>query len=275
MIRSIIGGAAAAALLSNSALSAPPRNAAASHSPAPAWLVTPTETGCRVDLELVARSGAVTPVTLNSDGQVSSLKFFKQDLPARAFLPIRIDARRFSNLMLRGDGGAGELILSEETEAAVRRGGTLGIAWLADEPLTASLSGSEQGLSDLKVCGAQIAVRHRDRMAAETAARERADADARARALNDAQLAAVRAQTAAAEAQRRQVEESAERQRRLEAQAQERAYAEARQRAYQDERRRAYEGAPREDDEDGWAPPPVYTQPRPYYPPPRYGYDRY
>ncbi|MBL8771526.1 MAG: hypothetical protein JNK30_09100 [Phenylobacterium sp.] len=277
MIRSIIGGAVAAALLSGPLHAAPPK--APARAAALPWVVTPTEAGCRVDLELVGSSGSVTPVTLASDGQVTSLAFFKEDLPARAFLPIRIDRQRFSNLMLRGAGSAGELILSEETEAAIRRGGVLGIAWLADEPLTASLSGSEQGLVDLKVCGAQTAARHRERLAAERSARERADAEARARALSEAQLAAVEAQKAAAEAQRRQVEEAADRQRRAEAQAAERAYQEARQRAYEDERRRAYESARAAEEEDSrWYPPrPAYPYPAPrsYTPPPRYGYERY
>ncbi len=266
MIRAIIGGAVAAALLSGPALAAPARTSAA--NPALAWVVSPTDAGCRVELELTGRSGAITPVSLTSDGQLISLRFFKDDLPARAFLPIRVDKARFSNLMLRGDGGAGELVLSEETEAAMRRGGTLGVAWLSAEPLTASLAGSEQGLADLKVCGAQTASRHRERLAAEQAARDRAEAEARARALNEAQLAAVQAQTAAAEAQRRQVEEAAERQRRAEAAAQERAYAEARQRAYEEERRRAYAPPYAEVDEEEdprWAPPR-----RPVWPPPRY-----
>jgi hypothetical protein len=271
----IIGGAVAAALLPTLALAAPAKPGVASRAPALAWVITPADAGCRVDLDLVARSGAVTPVALVSDGQVTSLRFFKEDLPTRAFLPIRIDKQRFSNLMLRGDGSAGELVLSEETEAAMRRGGTLGIAWLTEEPLTTSLSGSEQGMVDLKVCGAQIATRQRERTAADQAARDRAEAEARARRLNDAQLAAIQAQTAAADAQRRQVEETAERQRRAEAEARERAYAEERQRAYEDERRRAYEAARREEEDRRWIPAPAYpVQPRPYYPPPRY-YDRY
>lgn len=271
----IIGGAVAAALLPNLASAAPARPVAA-RAPALAWVITPTDAGCRVDLDLLARSGASTPVALVSDGQVTSLRFFKDNLPTRAFLPIRIDRQRFSNLMLRGDGSSGELVLSEETEAAMRRGGTLGIAWLTEEPLTASLSGSEQGMVDLKVCGAQIAVRHKERVAADQAARDRAEAEARARRLNDAQLAAIQAQTAAADAQRRQVEETAERQRRAEAEARERAYAEERQRAYEEERRRAYEAARREEEDDRrWSPAPAYpVQPRPYYPP-RYGYERY
>ncbi len=306
MIRSIIGGAAAAALLAGPALSAPAaKHAIGSNAPrsapraaALAWVVTPTETGCRADLELVARSGAVTPVSLISDGQLVSLRFFKQDLPARAFLPIRVDKARYSNLMLRGADGAGELVLSEETEAAMRKGGTLGVAWLTEEPLQASLGGSEQGLVDLRVCGAQTAARHRDRAAAELAARDRAQADARAKAVTDAQLAAINAQAAAADAQRRTVEEAAERQRRADAEAaaerqrqaaledqavQNRAYQEARQRAYDAEaaRRRGYDPPPygtqpddEADDEPRWAPPPP---PRPYYPypAPRWRYERY
>lgn len=276
MISRIIGGAVAAALLSG------PAQAAAATPPALAWLVNPTDTGCRVDLELTGRSGGVTPVSLISDGQIVSLRFFKDDLPARAFLPIRIDKQRFSNLMLRGADGAGELVLSEETEAAMKRGGTLGVAWLSEEPLTASLSGSERGLQDLKTCGAQTAARHRERTAAELAARDRSEAEARARELSEAQLAAVKAQTAAAEAQRRQVEETAERQRRAEAAAQERAYAETRQREYEDDRRRAYEEAQRrrayeypvEEEDERWTPLPQRPTwpPRPRYP---YPYERY
>ena len=269
MIKSIIGGAAAVALLSGPAGAASPSSSSAARPPSLAWVVSPTDTGCRVELELVGRSGGITPVSLTSDGQLISLRFFKDDLPTRAFLPIRIDKARFSNLMLRGEGAAGELVLSEETEAAMRRGGTLGVAWLSEEPLTASLAGSEQGLSDLRVCGAQTASRHRERAAAEQAARDRAEAERRARALNEAQLAAVQAQTAAAEAQRRQVEEAAERQRRLEAAQAERTYAEARQRAY-DEQRRAYPRPLYEDEEEEprWVPPPrPVWPPRPYYSP--------
>lgn len=277
MIRLVAGGAVLAALLSL------PSQAAAAAAPAPPWVVVPTSIGCRVDLELTGRSGGVTPVSLLSDGQLVSLRFFKEDLPARAFLPIRIDKQRFSNLMLRGAEGAGELVLTEETEAAMKRGGTLGVAWLSEEPLTASLSGSERGLADLRTCGAQAASRHREAAAADLVARDRAEAEARAKALNDAQLAAIKAQTAAADAQRRQVEETVERQRRADAEAQDRAYADARQRQYEDDRRRAYEDAQRRayyygaSDDDGysdprWGPPP----PRPVWPRPRYPvYERY
>jgi len=269
VIKMIVGGAVIAALLSS------PAQAAAAKSPSLAWLVNPTDTGCRVDLELTGSSGAVTPVSFDSDGQLVSLRFFQEDLPARAFLPIRVDKQRFSNLMLRGADGSGELVLSEETEAAMRRGGTLGVAWLVDEPLTASLAGSEQGLRDLRICGAQSAERRRAEAAAALAARDRAEAEARARTLNDAQLAAIQAQKAAAEAQRRQVEETAERQRRAEAAAQERAYAEARQREYEAERRRAYEAAQRRngyyDSYDDY-PPARQPWPRSRYP---YPYERY
>jgi hypothetical protein len=261
VIRSIIGGAIAFALLAGPAAAAPARISAAG------WVVTPTDTGCRVDLELAGHSGAITPVSLISDGQLISLRFFKEDLPARAFLPIRIDKVRFSNLMLRGTDGAGEIVLSEETEAAMRRGGSLGIAWLSEEPLTGSLAGSQQGLADLRVCGAQSATRHRERAAAELAAKDREEAEARARALNEAQLAAVQAQAAAADAQRRQVEEAAARQRRAEALAQERVYQEARQRAYEDAQRRSsyYYPPPDDDEDDRWAPPQRAVWPPPYY----------
>jgi hypothetical protein len=234
-----------------------------------------------MDLELTARSGAITPVSLTSDGQVVSLRFFKEDLPTRAFLPIRVDRARFSNLMLRGEAGAGELVLSEETEAAMRKGSTLSVAWLTDEPLSTALGGSEQGLVDLRVCGAQSAARHHDRATADQAARDRAQAEARARAVTDAQLAAIKAQAAAADAQRRQAEAAAERQRRAEAQAdaevQSRVYEEARQRAYDDSqaaRRRAYERQIEDEEEadDRWyPPPPAYYPPPPPYPVRRYG----
>ena len=261
MIRSIIGGAAAAALFYTPV-------SAAVRTPALSWVVSPSDSGCEAQLELASRSGGVTPVRLTSDGEIISLRFFKDDLPARAFLPLRIDQARFSNLMLRSPDGSGELVLSEETEAAMRRGSALGVAWLAEEPLMASLAGSERGLADLRVCGAQASSRHRDQVNAELAARDRAAADARARALSEAQLAAVQAQTAAAEAQRRQVEETAERQRRAEAAATERAYMEARQRAYEDQRR-AYERRYEEYEDERWAPPPQ-TWPRARYPYSRY-----
>ncbi len=240
MIRSIVGGAAVAALLSAAALAAPTPRTAGKMAVSP-WVVSPGENGCQTTLDLTSRSGAVNPVTLSSDGQLISLRFVKDDLPARAFLPIRIDRARFSNLMIRGADGAGELVLSEETLAAMRKGAILDIIWLGEEPLSVPLAGSEQGIVDLRVCGAQTASRYREQTAARQAAQERAEADARARSLNEAQLAAVRAQVAAAEAQRRQLEESADRQRQIEAANRERAYRESRDLAYQEARREAYE----------------------------------
>lgn len=270
MVEKIIGGAVAAALLTlaNASSAAPSSPSRMAVSP---WVITPGDSGCRTTLELTGRSGASVPVTLTSDGQLISLRFAKDDLPTRAFLPIRVDRARFSNLMLRGEDGAGELVLSEETLAAMRKGAILDIVWLGEEPLSAPLAGSEQGIVDLRVCGAQTAARFRERAAAEQAARERAEAEARARTLNEAQLAAVKAQAAAAEAQRREVEDAAQRQRRLEAAEQERIYREARQRTYDEGRRRGDYGY--EDEEaPRWTPPrPAY----PIYPPPRYGYERY
>jgi hypothetical protein len=282
----MVGAAAGAALLAGAAQAAAPHTAART-PPGPgmslAWVISPTDSGCKVDMELTGRSGAVTPVTLTSDGQLVSLRFLKDDLPARAFLPIRVDQKPFSNLMLRGADGSGELVLSEETLAAMRRGSSLGIAWLTDEPLIAPLAGSDQGLVDLKTCGAQAALQHREHVVAEQTARARAEAEARAKALNDAQLAAVQAQAAAAEAQRRQIEETAERQRRADEAAQRQAQAQAdeaaQRQAYEDQRRRGYPPAyedPRaayddQDDDPRWAPPP--PQPRVVWPPaPRYPY---
>ncbi|MDZ4375016.1 MAG: hypothetical protein U1C74_26850 [Phenylobacterium sp.] len=269
MVKSIVGGAMAVALGSGLTAAVP------AHSAPLAWVITPTDTGCQVELELFGQSGGVTPVRLVSDGQLVSLRFVKPDLPSRAFLPIRVDKTRFSNLMLRGPDGSGELVLSEETEAALRRGATLGVAWLTDEPLTGSLAGSERGLLDLRVCGAQTANEREEQLAMESAERERQAAEARSRAVTEAQLAAIQAQTAAAEAQRRQADEAAERQRRVEAAATEQAYMQARQRAYDDERRRLYEDERRRaydeplDDEVRWGPP------RQEWPRPRYSYDRY
>ncbi len=234
-------------LAASAALCAAAAGPAAAQAPAPAgpaglpWVVHPADAACRTELELTARSGAVTPVTVTSDGRIVSLTFAKSGLPERAFLPIRVDRNRFSNLVLRRpDGATGELILSEESEAALRKGAVLDIAWLADEPVSVSLAGSDQGLTDLRVCGAQIAVQAETRRSAEAEARARAEEEARRQAVVQAQLEAARAQTAAADAQRQRLEEEAQRQRRQEAEQRERAYAEARQRDY-DERRRQWE----------------------------------
>jgi hypothetical protein len=240
-----------------------------------AWIITPGDGSCKTVIDLSSHSGAITPVTLTSDGVAVSLRFFRDELPERAFLPIRVDQKRYSNLMLRGaDARSGELILSEETESAMRRGATLAVAWLGEEPLSGSLAGSGPGLADLRTCGAQAAAQAHARLAAETDRRSRQEADARAKAVADAQVQAAQAQAAAAEAERQRVAEAADRQRRQEAADQERVFAAQRardydeqQRGYEDERRRAYEAAEREriwreqqDDEQRWYPP------RPAYP---------
>jgi flagellar biosynthesis GTPase FlhF len=276
-VTKILIPAAALAAVATAASAAPSRPAGL------LWVVSPADAACRTEIELVARSGAVTPVTLTSDGQIVSLTFAKPDLPERAFLPIRVDRNRFSNLVLRrADGVTGELVLSEETEAAMRKGKTLDIAWLSEEPVSATLAGSEQGLTDLRVCGAQIASQARARATADAEAKARAEEDARRQAVVQAQLEAARAQTAAADAQRQRVEQEAERQRRQEAQERERLYAEARQQEYQRQydyeaaRRRDYEEARRreyEEDQGGYYRPafqpryPIYPQPQASYPP--------
>jgi hypothetical protein len=266
------GGAIALALSAGSAFAAPQYRLVSSAVPAAGWIVIPAEASCRTEFELVGRSGAVTPVTMTSDGHVISLKVVKEGLAERAFLPLRIDQKRFSSLMLRtADPTVGELVLSEETEAALRKGSTLAVAWLGEEPLSVSLVGSEQGLTDLKVCGAQMAEQARVNAASAAQAKARAAAEAHAQALANAQLQTARAQQAAAEAERQRVEDAAERQRRaeldaerqrrMEAEAESRAYAQqqrqyqydaeaARQRAYEEAQRRYYEPAP----PPAWAP---------------------
>jgi colicin import membrane protein len=246
--------------------------AAAAPLEAPAWAIAPEDASCRTDIELTGRSGATVDVALVSDGQRVSLRFAKADAPAEAFLPIRIDQKPFANLVLRGgDAKVASMELSEETLAALRKGSTLQIAWLADEAVRASLTGSDQGLTDLKTCGAQVAARHQAKLTQTQADQARADADARAKAVADEQLAAARAQTAAAKAE----------QRRLAAEA-DKASAEAdRQRALAEADRRRTADAQRQaaaDDDDGYGYPyqraPRYPQQAaqpwgyysPYYP---------
>jgi hypothetical protein len=267
MLKTLISGAAAAALMAGAA------HAATSALPPLAWIITPGDGACETELDLTGGSGAVFPVTLTSDGEIVSLHFKRVDLPERAFLPIRIDQKRYSNLMLRGpDGQSGELILSEETEAALRKGGMLAVAWLGGEPLSGSLEGSRLGVTDLKTCGAQAAVQHRARVAAEAQANAKAEADARAKAIADAQVEAARAQAAAAEAERQRVAAEAERQRRAEAAEQDRLYAQQRQREYEDAQRRDYEAAQRRAYDDGYYEPRYVPPPQPsYYP----GWRRY
>lgn len=185
---------AAAALLTTSA--------AAAVSPAPpAWVVQPGAENCRTEIDLTGASGATISATLLSDGDRVELAFPRADAPERAFLPIRIDQKPFANLVLRQDDGeTAKMQLSAESLAALRKGAVLQIGWLGDEPVQVGLRGSDQGLADLRTCGAQVAQRARALAAEEDASRARKEADERAQALADEQLAAAKAQKAAAEA---------------------------------------------------------------------------
>jgi len=240
---------------------------------ASAWAITPEEAACHTDLELVARSGAVAPIALISDGEHVALRFAKEGAPTRAFLPIRIDGKPFSNLVQKtGEEGVALMGLSDETLTAMRHGRTLQVAWLSDEAVSASLAGAGQGIADLRTCGAQVAGQHRVREAELEAQRSRAEAEARARAVADEQLATARAQTAAAEAERQRAAAQAEelaaqaaQQRAMADQARERLLAEQdRQRAMEAQQRYYYGDRP---------PPPPQPEPapwsyyRPYYSP--------
>ena len=237
---------------------------------ASAWAITPGDAACHTDLELVARSGAVAPIALISDGERVTLRFTKEDAPSRAFLPIRVDGKPYSNLVQRtGEEGLAIMGLSDETLTALRHGKTLQIAWLGDEAVSANLAGAAQGIADLRTCGAQVANQHRLREAELEAQRTRAQADARAKAVADEQLAAARAQTAAAKAE--QVRLAAEtRKANAEAEAlaaqaeQNQAYAEQeRQRQLQAQRERAY--AQQYYYRDRPPPDPYVNYYRPYY----------
>jgi hypothetical protein len=224
----------AAAALAGSAAAAPAQPQAL------AWIATPDEEGCHTEIELSGRSGQTAQVALVSDGAHVVLRFTKDELPKRAFLAIDVDRKPYSNLLLRlDDPKAGAMTLSDETLNALRKGGTLLIAWLADEPMSASLAGSEQGINDLRVCGAQVSAE----LAAKEEAEARTQAETRAKQLADEQLAVVRAQKEAAQAQaeqlrRQQAEADAQRQREA-AEAQRQADEAQQQRAY-DERRQEY-----------------------------------
>lgn len=265
-MRFLVSGAALAAL------SAGAVQAAARPAVAP-WVILPADAACRVELELKGRSGAVAPVTLVSDGERLVLRFAKDELPERAFLPIRVDQKPYSNIMRRtAEPAVGEIVLSDETQAALRRGATLSVAWLADEPVSAALGGSEHGVPDLKTCGAQVAGEARARLSAEQAAAERAQAEAREQALADAQLKAAQAQQAVAEAERERLARAAERERAQAEQAryetaerQRIAYQAQQEQAYEEQRRQAYEDAQRRYQMEQQALPPA---PQPYYPPP-------
>jgi hypothetical protein len=173
---------------------------------ASAWAITPEDAACHTDLELTARSGAVAPIALISDGDHVALRFAREGVPSQAFLPLRVDGKPFSNLVQRtGEEGVAVMNLSDETLAALRHGKTLRVAWLSDEALSASLAGAGQGIADLRTCGAQVAGQHRVRQAELDAQRTHAQAEARAKAFADEQLATARAQTAAAVAERQRV----------------------------------------------------------------------
>lgn len=242
------------------------------HLEPPGWVIAPGEAVCRTDLELTGRSGAVSPVSLISDGGQIRLRFAMEEVPERAFLPIRIDQKAYANLVVRGDvAKVAIMALSEETLAALRRGGTLQIAWLSEEPVRVSLAGAAQAIADLRTCGAQVAAQHQSRLAVQEQSRARAAQEARAKAVADEQLAAARAQTAAAEAQRQRLRAEADRaayqaqQAQAEAQRQ-RAMALADQQRADFQRRRPYAGytyAYSYDDED--EPPPQWIPPRPLY----------
>ncbi len=261
-MKSLVMGAALAAAMGGCAL------AATSPQPrleAPGWVVTPGEAACRTDLELTGRSGAVSPVALVSDGAQVSLRFAMEEVPERAFLPIRVDQKAYANLVLRTDTPkVASMALSDETLAAMRRGGTLQIAWLSEEAVRASLAGAGQGLADLRTCGAQVSAQHRARLAAQEEVRARNAQEVRMKAVADEQLAAARAQTAVAEAERHRLTAEADRAAAQAEQAQaeaerQRALALAdQQRADLQRRRAAYEY-----EED---------QPRPQWLPPRPAY---
>jgi hypothetical protein len=265
VIKVVGPGALVAALVVVLGASAAVAAPAAPMAMAPSWFIKPTDDACRTEVELTGRSGASVPAVLVSDGQRVVLQFAKEDVPERAFLPIRIDQKPYSNLVLRTEPtGTGELVLSEATQAAMRKGVTLQIAWLSNEPVSASLVGSELGLPDLRTCGAQVSAQHRERLIAEQDAKTRAEADARAQAVVEAQVEAARAQQAAADAERQRLATAEAERRWAEQEAErDRIYQQAeRQRLYEPPMRPRYEEA----DDGYWAPRP---------PPPTWGYRPY
>jgi len=277
-MKSLVCGAASIAAVcgwASAASAATP--SARPHIEPPGWVIAPGEAACRTELELTGRSGAVSPVSLISDGGQIRLRFAMEEVPERAFLPIRIDQKAYANLVLRGDvPKVAIMALSDETLAAMRKGGTLQIAWLSEEPVRVSLAGAAQAIADLRVCGAQVAAQHQSRLAAQEESRARAAQEARAKAVADEQLATVRAQRAAAEAQRQRLRAEADRAAAQAQQAQaeadrQRAMALADQQRADYQRRRSYAGySDTYDDEDEqrpqWIPPrPVYSY-RPYDP---------
>jgi len=205
VFKRIVFSAATAALFAGGAAAAP------AQPQSQIWVITPGQDSCRTDIDLVGRSGQSAQVTLVSDGQFVELRFSKDDIPQRAFLPLRIDQKPFSNLMQRMENPKrGAIVLSEETVAALRKGKTLQIAWLADEPVSATLGGSEQGIGDLTTCGVQVGAQYKAEVAARQEAKARKEAEARAKAVADEQLAAAKAAREAAEATRQRETAEAE-----------------------------------------------------------------
>ena len=258
MIRFLVPGVLAAAMNASAGLAAP------APPPSPAansmfnWIVTPDEDSCHTDIELLGHSNDPAVISLSSDGASVQLRFTKDQMPSRAFLAIDINRKPYSNLLTRMENPkVGVMTLSEDTVAALRKGGTLLIAWLSDEPVTAKLTGSDQGLNDLKVCGAQVNAQYRAVVAARQDAQARAEAQARADKLTAEQVALVRAQKEAAQAQAQQVAEQTRRERAE-------ADAEAQRQRADDERRARDDEAQRQDYQ------PRYYPPRPTYPPPGY-----
>ena len=244
-----------------------------------AWAVTPEDSVCQTELELVSRSGAIAPIAFVSDGDHVALRFTRAGVPSEAFLPIRVDGRPYSNLVRRdGDEGLALMSLSDETLAALRHGKTLQIAWLGEEAVSASLSGAGQGFADLRGCGAQVVGQRRARDAQAESDRLRQQAESRAKAVADEQLRAAKAQTAVAEAERDRVAAEAQRVKaqadQLAAQAEEsrqRTLAEQdRQRAAAQQAYYGYGGAPPygypPQQQAQQQPPPPYYYPRYYYP---------
>jgi DNA segregation ATPase FtsK/SpoIIIE-like protein len=204
------------------------------------WIVTPDEDSCHTDIELLGKSAEPSNVSLASDGQQVTLRFAKDDLPKRAFLAIDIDKKPYSNLFTRLESPkVGVMVLSDETVTAMRKGGSLLIAWLADEPVSAKLTGSEQGINDLKVCGAQVNAQYRASLAARQEAEARAAAETRAKQLAEEQVALVRAQKEAAEAQAAKLAEET-RQAQAQADAQRQQALEEQQRQQAEQQRQEY-----------------------------------
>lgn len=242
---------------------------------AAAWAITPEDSVCHTELELVSRSGAIAPVAFVSDGEHVELRFTKAGVPGEAFLPIRVDGKPYANLVQReGDEGLALMNLSDETLGALRRGKTLQIAWLSDEAVSTSLAGAGQGFADLRSCGAQAMGQRRARDAQAEADRLRQLSETRARAVADEQLRAAKAQTAAAEAERDRVAAEALK---TKAQADQMAAQaeEARQRTIAEQQRQQAIAAQQAYYGGGYYPPAqqAQQQPAPYYYP-RYYYPR-